>query len=313
MSENTPLVEKPKSRLPIVAAVLVVLLVVAAVVVFAVTRGDDEVGADGQPLTEVRIGVADASEPYWETYTDELEDEGIKLEIENFTDYAQPNPQLSEGAIAVNQFQHLLYLASYNVANEDDLTPIGSTAIYPLGLYSNEYDSPEDIPDGETVVVPDDDTNQARALLILQEAGLIELADGGSAYSTVADVEDSSRVEVQAVQADLTGTSLPDVAAAVINNDFVENTGLTFDDAIAQDDPADASAQAYVNIFVVRSEDADDETFQTLVDVYQNSDAVQEGVLESSGGTAELVKIPAEELQATLADLEEQTREANAG
>lgn len=312
MSQNVPLVEKPKSRLPIVAAVVVVLLVVAAVVFF-LTRGDEKVGADGQPLTEVRIGVADASEEYWEVYADALEDEGIELVIENFTDYLQPNPSLSEGALEVNQFQHLLYLAGYNVANDDDLTPVGSTAIYPLGLYSNDYDSPEDIPDGSTVVVPDDDTNQARALLILQEAGLIELADGGSPYSTVADVEDSSRVEVQAVQADLTGASLPDVAAAVINNDFVENSGLTFDDAIAQDDPADASAQPYVNVFVVRAEDADDATYQTLVDVYQNDEGVQQGVLDASGGTAELVSIPAEELQATLADLEEQTREANAG
>ncbi|MDF9717055.1 MetQ/NlpA family ABC transporter substrate-binding protein [Nocardioides sp. ChNu-99] len=313
MSHNIPLVEKPKSRLPLVAAVVAVLLVAAAVLVFVLTRGDDEVGADGQPLTEVTIGVADASEEYWDTFATELEDEGIELDIQNFTDYLQPNPSLSEGAIEVNQFQHLLYLAGYNVANDDDLTPIGSTAIYPLGLYSNDYDSPEDIPDGETVVVPDDDTNQARALLMLQEAGLVELADGGSAYSTVDDVEDSSRVEVRAVQADLTGASLPDVAAAVINNDFVENTGLTFDDAIATDDPADASAQPYVNIFVVRAEDADDETYRTLVEVYQSSEAVQEGVLDASGGTAELVEVPAEELQATLADLEEQTREANAG
>src|SRR5690606_3455675 len=135
-------------------------------------------------------------------------------------------------------------------ANKQDLVPVGSTAIYPLGLYSQKVDSVEEIKAGDTVVVPDDDTNQARALLVLQSNGLIKLKDGGSIFSTLADVDtDASKVKVKAIKADLTPTSLPDVAAAFVNNDFVEKAGLSFDDAIAKDDPTDPKALPYVNIF----------------------------------------------------------------
>jgi len=264
--------------------------------------------ADGASDGPVRIGVVGAGDPYWETYVDAAAAEGIEVELVDFSEYTQPNPALTAGELDLNQFQHIVYLATYNVASDEDLVPIGSTAIYPLGLYSSKYDSVEDIPAGETVAVSNDESNQARGLLVLQSAGLIELKDGGSIFSTVADVLPESKVKVQALDAALTATSLPDVAAAIINNDFVEDAGLSFADAIAQDDPSDPNALPYVNIFAARAEDADDETYLKLVEIYQDTVAVQEGVQAASGDTAVLLKTPTADLLTSLQDVEADIR-----
>jgi len=256
----------------------------------------------------VKIGVVGAGDPYWQTYTEAAAAEGIDVELVDFSEYTQPNPALSAGELDLNQFQHVIYLATYNVQSNEDLVPIGATAIYPLGLYSAKYGSVEEIPAGETVAVPNDESNQARGLLVLQSAGLIELKDGGSIFSTVADVLDSSKVKVEALDAAFTATSLPDVAAAIINNDFVTDAGLTFEDAIATDDPSDPNAFPYINIFAAKAEDADNPTYQKLVEIYQNTQEVQDGVFEASGNTAVLLKTPAEDLVTSLREVEEDIR-----
>jgi D-methionine transport system substrate-binding protein len=256
----------------------------------------------------VRIGVVGAGDPYWETYTEAAAEEGIEVELVDFSEYTQPNPALSAGELDLNQFQHIIYLATYNVQSDDDLQPVGATAIYPLGLYSSQYASVDDIPDGSTVAVPNDESNQARGLLVLQSAGLIELEDGGSVFSTVADVLPESKVKVEALDAAFTATSLPDVAAAIINNDFVEDAGLSFEDAIATDDPSDPSAFPYINIFAAKAEDADNPTYLKLVEIYQNTQDVLDGVVEASGGTAVLVQTPVDELLTSLTDVEDDIR-----
>ncbi|PPF71574.1 methionine ABC transporter substrate-binding protein [Rathayibacter sp. AY1E4] len=260
-------------------------------------------GAGGGDDT-VRIGVVGASDPYWATYEKAAAAAGIDVEIVDFSDYNQPNPALTEGEIDLNQFQHIAYLAQYNTSADADLVPIGATAIYPLGLYSSQYDDVADIPAGSTVAIPNDETNQARALLVLQSAGLVELKDGGGVLSNVDDVESSSKVEVTALEASLTPTSLPDVAAAIINNDFIENAGLKASDAIAQDDPSDPASLLYTNIFAARADDAGNETYTKLVSIYQDSQDVLDGVSEQSGGTAVFLKTPASELETSLESAE---------
>ncbi|MGO1775260.1 MAG: MetQ/NlpA family ABC transporter substrate-binding protein [Agrococcus casei] len=290
------------------------LAAVAATLALGLTAcgsgGGDAEAELGTPENPVRIGTVSAGEPYWETFKSAVEAEGISVELVNFTDYSQPNPALSEGEIHLNQFQHIIFLAQYNEASGEDLQAVGSTATYPLALYSNEFDSPEAIPDGETVIVPNDETNQARALLVLQSVGLIELADGGSPYSTLNDIEDSSRVKVEAVDAALTASSLVDVAAAIINNDFVTDAGLTAEDAIAQDDPSDPSTQPYVNIWATSADQVENPVFAQIIEIYHGNQAVIDGVLESSGNTAEIVDLPAADLNTTLADVQTAYTEA---
>ncbi|WP_400999711.1 MetQ/NlpA family ABC transporter substrate-binding protein [Agromyces sp. GXQ0307] len=257
----------------------------------------------------VRIGVVGKSDAQWPAFEEAAAEAGIDIELVDFADYTQPNPALTEGELDLNQFQHIVYLADYNVSADADLTPIGATAIYPLGLYSLEYDSVEDIPAGETVAVPDDPSNLARALLVLQSAGLIELDGGGSIFSTVDDIDEAdSKVKVTPLEASLTPTSLPDVAAAIINNDFVQDAGLTFADAIAQDDPSDPNALPYVNIFAARADDAENETYLKLVEIFQTDPEVQAGLLEASGDTAVALTTPVAELADSLATVEDDTR-----
>jgi D-methionine transport system substrate-binding protein len=154
-------------------------------------------GGAGAEDDVVTIGVVGASDPYWADYTEAAAAEGIEVEIVDFADYAQPNPALAAGELDLNQFQHIVYLAEYNVASKQDLAPIGATAIYPLGLYSTKHNDLADIRKGDTVAVPNDASNLARALLVLQSAKLITLEGGGSIFSTLDDIDESkSKVTV---------------------------------------------------------------------------------------------------------------------
>ncbi|QAY73402.1 methionine ABC transporter substrate-binding protein [Agromyces protaetiae] len=290
-----------------ILAALAVVPLVAALAACATPAADGgDAGASGD---SIRIGVVGKGDPQWAAFEAAAEEEGIDIEIVDFSDYAQPNPATTEGELDLNQFQHIVYLADYNVSAGEDLTPIGSTAIYPLGLYSTKYDSVKDIPAGETVAVPNDASNQARGLLVLQSAGLITLKSGGTIFSDLADIDEAkSKVKVTALEASLTPTSLPDLAAAIINNDFVQDAGLTFEDAIAQDDPTDPNALPYVNIFATRAEDANNETYKKLVEIFQTNPDVQAGLIEASGGTGVPVQIPAKELQSSLAKVEADTK-----
>ena len=289
-----------------------VIAALAAVPLFVALAGcataSSDAGSGGGENEVVKVGVVGKGDAQWAPFVEAAAEEGITVELVDFGSYEQPNPALTEGEIDLNQFQHIVYLAEYNSASGSDLTPVGSTAIYPLGLYSQKYDDVDDIPEGETVAVPDDASNQARALLVLQSAGLIELKSGGTIFSDLADVDtEKSKVEVTALEAALIPTSLPDVAAAIINNDFVEDAGLTFDDAIAQDDPEDPNALPYVNIFAARADDADNETYLTLVEIFQTNEDVQAGLLESSGDTAVPLQTPVEDLVASLKKVQEDT------
>ena len=257
----------------------------------------------------IKIGVVGASEPYWKVYTDAVKAEGINVELVDYADYNQPNPATSAGDVDINQFQHILYLAKYNSESGDDLVPFGSTAIYPLGFYSTKHDSLDAIPQGGTVGVPNDLTNQARGLLVLQSAGLITLKDGGTPFSTLKDIDESaSKVKVQELNADLLANSLSDFDGAIINNDFVTDAGLKPSDALAQDDPNNPAALSYANIFVTTKEKAETPVYQELVRIYQETPAVQEAVLEAAGGSALLLKTPASDLQSQLAKIEDELK-----
>ncbi|ASD24060.1 methionine ABC transporter substrate-binding protein [Cryobacterium zongtaii] len=284
-------------------SILAALALGASVTLLAGCAG----GAGGNDET-VKIGVVGASDPYWADYTEAAAEEGITVEVVDFADYNQPNPALTNGDIDMNQFQHLVYLADYNVSSGEDLTPIGATAIYPLGLYSTKVTDVADLGKGDTVAVPNDASNLARALLVLQSADLLTLKDGGTIFSTLDDVDtEKSLVTVTALEPSLTATSLPDVDAAIINNDFVEKAGLKFEDALVKDDPSDESALPYVNVFAVRADDKDNETYAKLVELFQTTTTVTDGLLEVSGNSAVLATTSPADLQAALATVEKDT------
>jgi D-methionine transport system substrate-binding protein len=302
--------EKPKkSRTAVItwiAVAAVVVIVGAVLLIVNLTRSSDS--AD---RVTVKIGTTEASADYWPILTRLAAAQGIDIQTVNFGDYTQANPALSQGQLDLNLFQHLLYLASYNVSTNDTLTPIGSTVVVPLGVYSQKHTSLDQIPRGGQVTIPNDPTNQARALLVLQQAGLIKLKDGGNVLSTPAEIDTSaSKVTVAPVDAKQTVTSLPSADAAVIDNNFALDAKLDPSKALYNDDPSKPAAQPYINAFVSRAADKDNPTYLKIAELYHDP-AVTKAVVDASEGTAVIVTKPAAELQTILTDLEQTVRDAN--
>lgn len=290
------------------------LLVPAAIAALTLTAcsggtadGQGDASSESGSGEVVKIGVVGAADSQWEVFTETAAAEGIEVEIVDFADYQIPNQALADGELDLNQFQHLQFLANFNVNTGNDLQPIGATAIYPLNLYSKEYTDLADLPEGAQVAVPNDATNLARALLNLQQAGLITLRDGGNSFSAEADIlTDSSKVSVIAVDAAQTAVALASgsVAAAVINNDFVDDAGLTQDNVIYADDPSGDAAKPYINIFAARAEDVDNPTYLKLVEIWHRSE-VADAVTVDSGGLAIFKDNPTSELQEILAEIQQ--------
>lgn len=309
MSENTTapvLPPKPgRSRTPLIAGGLVLLAAVAAGG-WALVGGEDDSDV-------VKIGTTEASQPYWDVLVEKAADAGIELEIVNFSEYTLPNPALAEGEIDLNSFQHLLYLADHNVNTGDDLQPIGSTMIVPLPLYSEKYDAVGQFAAGDQVAIPNDSTNQARALFVLESAGLITF-EGDPSTPTPEDVdEDASTVVVRPVEASQTASLIhdADVAGVITNNNFAKDAGFDLEGYVFADDPESQGAQPYINVFAARPGDLDNETYRTIVEIYHDPEVLQ-AVVDSFGGTAVIVEgYDTERLQEVLDQTEANLQAGN--
>ncbi|WP_261624759.1 MetQ/NlpA family ABC transporter substrate-binding protein [Nesterenkonia marinintestina] len=254
---------------------------------------------DGDPGDDetVRIGVTNQDETNQEFAELAREELGIDVEIVNFGDFNQPNPALANGDLDANWFQHIAYLADYNVNNDDDLTMVATTEAVPLPLYSEEYDEVEDLQDGDTVAIPNDEINQARAILMLASADLLELTEDVPQPRPADIDEGASLIEVEPIDAAQTVNALQSVEGAVINNSFANDAGLNpQEDALTQDDPEDAEAFPYSNGFVVRSEDAEDERLLELFELYHD-ERILESAQEVSGDTSVPVDASSEEIR----------------
>lgn len=288
-----------------VLAASIAALAIAATALTGCAAEPSTAGGEGNSEGPVRIGVVPGGQPYWEVFVEEAAAAGIEVEIVDFSEYPQPNPALSAGDLDLNQFQHIVYLANHNVDAKDDLVALGSTVVYPLNLFSSKHESLADIPEGGTVAIPNDESNRARALLVLQKLGLLELKDGGSAASSPDDiVADKSRVTVTELAADIIPASLPDVDAGIVNNDFVELGGLDFADSLGSDSADDPAVAPYTNIFAARADDKNNKTYLKLVDIYQSNEKVQAALKDYVGEGAVTLKTSQADLAEILANVE---------
>ncbi|WP_411157296.1 MetQ/NlpA family ABC transporter substrate-binding protein [Nocardia farcinica] len=283
--------------------VLTVTALVAAATLGLTACGADEANSGDV----VRIGTTE-SDPSWDVFEQKAREQGITLQITNYSDYSQPNIALSQRQIDVNLFQHLQFLGEYNVANNADLTPIGATQIVPLGLYSKKHTSLADIPAGGEIAVPNDPSNQARALFVLQAAGLVKLSSDTRTPSPADIDRDASKVRVTPVDAAQTALSLNSVDGSVINNTFLERSGVDPKTALFKDDPSSPGAEPYINAFVTRAEDKDDPTYQKLVEIWHDPQ-VQAAVAESSKGTSVEVRRSGAELEQILQRVQQTIRD----
>jgi len=279
------------------------ILTVTACATNPAGAADVELGTSAD--APIRIGVVNAEEPYRTVFADAARAEGIYIEFVNFSEFPLVNQALAEGDLEMNQFQHLQFLANFNVSTGNDLTPIGATAVYPLGLYSFRWDTVEEFPQGAEIAIPNDPTNQARALLVLQDAGLLTLRDGGNSLSTPFDIiAEESRVSVIPVEAAMTAVSLQDVDGSIVNNSMIAQIGMGLADAIFHDDPNSPAAEPYINVWVARAADATNPTFVRLVELFHTAPGVIEGLVESSAGTAAVRNNSAADLQRILSEIE---------
>jgi len=268
------------------------------------SSGDAEgAGQDGP----IRVGTTDAAKKAWAALEEQADAAGLDIQIENFADYSTPNQALEQGQLDTNNFQHLKFLAEYNVGNDTDLTPIVATEIIPLALFWKDHDSLDGI-EGENVAIPNDPSNQGRAINVLVQADLVTLKEEGLITPTPADIDtEASKVEVTPVDAAQTPSAYGEGTPAIINNSFLDRAGIDPNLAVFQDDPNSPEAEPYINAFVVRSEDADNETIKQLAELWHTPE-VQAAVDEDAKGTSVQVERTPEELKEILDRLEEAER-----
>lgn len=261
--------------------------------------------AGGGEDTVVKIGTTDADQKAWSVFEDLAADNGITLDIVQFSDYAPVNEALAQGEIDLNKFQHILYLATYNEASGNDLKVLSTTEIYPLALFWKDHDSLDGI-EGTEVAIPNDDSNQGRAINVLVQADLITLKDGADELApSPADIDEAaSKVKVVPVDASQTTSAYKEGRPAIINNSWLERAGIEPKQAIFQDDPASEQGEPYINVFAARAEDLDNPTYNRLAELW-NSAEVAAAVQEDSRGTAVAVERSRDDANAILARLQE--------
>ena len=221
----------------------------------------------------VKIGVVGDDQRLWEKAAELAKKDGITLEIKVFTDYNLPNDALADGSIDLNAFQHKAFLDEYNKSKGTNLTPIGMTYLSPIGVYSNKIKDLKELKDGDTVAIPDDATNGGRALIVLQQAGVIKLKDDAGLTPTVKDIaENPKKIKIEELDAASVARSLPDVDAAVINGGLAVDAGLNpRKDTIFVEEMGESIAP-YINYVVARPEDKDNELYKKVVSYYQTDE-----------------------------------------
>lgn len=241
-------------------------LLLASIIVLAACSG-------GGNSKKVTVGVASNDTAAWEKVKELAKKDDIDLEIKHFSDYNVPNKALSDGDIDMNAFQHFAFLNEYKKAHKDaKIEAISTTVLAPLGIYSKKV---KDIKDGAQVMIPNDVSNQARALKLLESAGLIKLKDNFGLSGTTKDIKDNPKhLKIKEVDAQQTARALDDVDISVINNGVATKAGLDAKkDPIYLESSTSDAVKPYINLIAVNSKDKDNKTYKKIVDLYHSKEA----------------------------------------
>lgn len=214
-----------------------------------------------------------------------LEQDGYTLEIKEYSDYVQPNLALDSGDLDANYFQHLPYLEEFNVENGTKLSSAGAVHYEPFGIYPGKTSSLDELAEGASVGVPNDATNEARALLLLEANGLIQLKEGAGLNATIHDIEvNDKNLDIREIEAAQLPRSLQDLDIAVINGNYAIEAGLSVaNDTLVTEDAASVAATTYGNIVAVRTGDENTEKTQALLKALQSQE-VKDFITETYHG-----------------------------
>ena len=262
----------------LIAAALTGALVLGTVGTSVVFAADDDktitVAASETPHSEI----LEAAKPI-------LEEEGYDLEVTVFDDYVQPNEVVESGDFDANYFQHIPYLNSFNEEKGTHLVNAGGIHYEPFGIYPGTKSSLDDIADGDTIAVPNDTTNEARALLLLQDNGIIKLKDGAGLEATVNDIEDNPyNVEIVELAAEQVARVAEETSYIVLNGNYALQAGYSVSkDALAYETSDSEAAKTYVNVIAVKEGNENSDKIKALVDVLK-SDEIKDFINEKYDG-----------------------------
>lgn len=238
---------------------------------------DDAATNDDSNKEEITLKIGASPTPHAEILNaakDELAEKGIKLDIVEFTDYVQPNLATESGDLDANYFQHTPYLNNFNKENGTDLAAAFDMHYEPFGIYAGKTASIEELKDGASIAIPNDGSNETRALLLLQDAGLIKLKDGidPTSDATKLDItENPKNLDIQEIAAEQLPRSLADVDLAVINGNYALQADLNAaEDSLVTENPD--YAKVYVNVVACRSGEENSDKIQALKKALQSDD-----------------------------------------
>lgn len=230
----------------------------------------------GNNSKKVTIGVASNDTKAWEKVKELAKKDDIDLEIKHFSDYNVPNKALSDGDIDLNAFQHFAFLDQYKKAHKDtNIEALSTTVLAPLGIYSDKVKNIKDVKKGAQVAIPNDVSNQARALKLLESAGLIKLKKNFGLNGTTKDIESNPKdLKIKAVDAQQTARALSDVDISVINNGVATKAGKDAKkDPIYLEKASSDAVKPYINVVAVNSKDKNNKTYKKIIELYHSKEA----------------------------------------
>ena len=264
---------------------IITVSLAAALAIGAITANGVLVSADAEKGT---IKVAASATPHAEILEEAkpiLEKEGYDLEVTVFDDYVRPNEVVESGEFDANYFQHIPYLNSFNEEKGTHLVNAGGIHYEPFGIYPGTKSSLDDIADGDTIAVPNDTTNEARALLLLQDNGIIKLKDGAGLEATVNDIEENPyNVEIVELAAEQVARVAEETSYIVLNGNYALQAGYSVSkDALAYETSDSEAAKTYVNVIAVKEGNENSDKIKALVDVLK-SDEIKDFINEKYDG-----------------------------
>ena len=241
-------------------------------------------GSSGSKKT-IKVGATPAPHAdILEVAKDLMAEKGYTLEIVEYNDYVQPNNSVEDGSLDANYFQHITYMNNFNEENGTHLVSVAAIHYEPFGIYAGKTASLDALPDGAQIAVPNDGTNEARALLLLEQEGLITLKQGVGLSATKSDIASNPHnYEIVELEAQLLTTTLQDVDVAVINGNYAIDAGLKVSEALAVEAADGAAAEAYANVITVKAGNENNDAVKALVEVLK-SDKIKTYIEETYDG-----------------------------
>ncbi|MFL0253156.1 MetQ/NlpA family ABC transporter substrate-binding protein [Clostridium neuense] len=219
----------------------------------------------------IKLGVTGEDHKIWDALKEDLKKDNIDLKIVSFSDYVRPNMALNDGDIDANSFQTIAYFNKFKEDHKLNIVSLGNTVLAPMGIYSSSIKKIKDLKNGAKIAIPNDPTNGGRALILLQDAGIIKLKEGVGLLPTEKDIaKNTKNIKIVQLAATQIPRSLKDVDAAAINSGVAVDAGFNpLKDSIYIESTKKSSVKNYFNIIAVRSKDKNNKTLKKLVEVYQ--------------------------------------------